>query len=107
MLKSAQRPNMRIAFYSDNFYPELSGIVDSILLTGATLKARGHEVMFIGPRYPERAYRAAKCSQADENACIPGPVARMPSFPVPFSPTGQSRLALPFGSTLAQLKEFK
>lgn len=98
---------MKIAFYSDNFYPELSGIVDSILLTGKTLQAHGHQVFYAGPRYPKRAYRTANCSLSDENACIGAVAARMPSLPLPFSPTGQSRLALPFGSTFNALKAFK
>ncbi len=98
---------MRIAFYSDNFYPELSGIVDSILLTGRTLEARGHAVFYAGPRYPERAYAAAKCKSAEEASCVPGTVARLPSLPLPFSPTGQSRLALPVGRTFKALRAFK
>lgn len=107
MLKSTHSFKMRIAFYSDNFYPELSGIVDSVLLTAKTLRGRGHEVMFVGPRYPERAYRAAKCSPTNEGACIPSAVTRMPSLPLPFSPTGQSCFALPLGSTLKEVRAFK
>ncbi len=42
---------MRIAFFSDNFYPELSGISDSILESGIALAARGHQIEFIVPAY--------------------------------------------------------
>ncbi len=108
---------MRIAYYADNFYPELSGIVDSILLTGRTLKKRGHEVMYVGPRYSRKNYATAKCSpdgltasglaQAGECDELGVDIVRMPSLPLPFSPTGQSRLALPFGSTFNAVRKFK
>ena len=98
---------MRIAFYSDNFYPELSGIVDSILLTGQTLMKHGHDVMFVGPHYPDAAYRAAKCSRSEDQTCIGAPSLRMPSTHLPFSPTGQSRVAIPTGSTFRAVRKFK
>ena len=43
---------MRIAIFSDNFYPELSGISDSIIATGKELATRGHKLHFYVPSHP-------------------------------------------------------
>ena len=42
---------MRIAIFSDNFYPELSGISDSVIALSKELAKRGHFVHFYAPRY--------------------------------------------------------
>lgn len=47
---------MRIAIFSDNFYPELSGISDSVLSLARTLAARGHRVNFYVPEYAKKNY---------------------------------------------------
>lgn len=48
---------MKIAFFADNFYPELSGIADTILLTGGELARRGHEVHCFVPAYSHADYK--------------------------------------------------
>ena len=35
--------------FADNFYPELSGIADTILITGTELAKMGHEITFFVP----------------------------------------------------------
>ena len=47
---------MRIAIFSDNFYPELSGISDSIISTAKELAARGHIINFYVPSHPKRNF---------------------------------------------------
>lgn len=89
---------MRIAYFSDNFYPEISGISDSIITTGEELHKRGHEVVYVAPWYPKSAYKAGHRDL---------PVKRMPSLPFPGSPTGQSRIAVPFGFALPFMRRFK
>lgn len=101
---------MRIAYFSDNFYPELSGIADTITITGKELRTRGHEVCYVAPHYSPSDYAVAKRVPPlkKEDDTIEGiPVVRLPSLPLPFSPTGQSRLALPFGKSARFLKKFK
>jgi len=101
---------MRIAYFSDNSYPELSGIVDSILITGKELVARGHEVVFVGPRYSPANYAKAKRALMlkDGHEVIDGlRIIRIPSLPLPFSPTGQSRFSFPFGSSFSFLDSWK
>lgn len=93
---------MRIAFFSDNFYPEISGISDSIITTGKELTARGHEVCYVAPYYPARDYKASRDPARDALA-----IKRIPSIPLPNSPTGQSRIALPIGESLGFLRRFK
>ena len=51
---------MRIAMFTDNFYPELSGISDSIMTTGYELARRGHEVAYYAPRYSTQDYEAMR-----------------------------------------------
>lgn len=101
---------MRIAFFSDNFYPELSGITDTIIMTGKELKKRGHEVCYIGPYYSPKNYLKAGLQYPNNNEddAIDGmQIMRLPSLPVPFSPTGQSRFALPVGKSIQRLTAFK
>lgn len=100
---------MRIAYFSDNFDPELSGITDTIIITGRELKKRGHEICYVGPRYSPKDYAMVNrpYPKNEESDTIDGmPVRRLPSFHLPTS-TGQSRLAIPLRSNFAFLKDFK
>ncbi|HVB20285.1 MAG TPA: glycosyltransferase [Candidatus Paceibacterota bacterium] len=100
---------MRIAYFSDNFDPELSGITDTVVITGRELRKRGHEICYIGPRYAPKDYaKVGRLYPKDEkDDTIDGmSIARLPSFPVPSS-TGQSRFALPSRGSFAHLKVFK
>lgn len=97
---------MHIAFFADNFYPEISGISDSILITGRELTKRGHAVVYVAPYYSKANYEIAfrrdpTCpTDFSEQECINGmPVIRLPSLPLPLSPTKQSRIAFPTGKS--------
>lgn len=99
---------MRIAFFADNFYPELSGISDSILITGTELVRRGHRVCYVAPRYSARDYEVVARALPEEPEYIKGmPVVRLPSVRLLRSPTGQSRIALPTGRSFSFLRAFK
>ena len=79
---------------TDNFFPELGGIQDSIEATAAELGRRGHRIDILAPRYGLADY--ARVSGRGEPALRPGvEVHRLPSVPFPSS-TGQSRLAAPW-----------
>lgn len=100
---------MRIAFFSDNFYPELSGITDTIITTGGELMKRGHEICYVAPHYSHNDRALAGRGIEEEKAHnVVGrvPIVRLPSFSVP-SPTGQSRFALPTGRSFSFLASFK
>ncbi len=87
---------MRIAIFSDNFYPELSGIADSIIALAKNLAARGHVVDFYVPDYTEKNYRALKLPHKE---IVLGPnihIHRFHSFPYK-TDTGQGRLVIPIG----------
>ena len=104
---------MRIVYYSDNFYPELSGIVDSIMTTGAELKKRGHEVAYVGPHYLPKHYTMV--GKEDTELVAKGkmefvcdmPVVRLPSIALPSSPTGQSRMAFSYRDSFGFLEQFQ
>lgn len=104
---------MRIAFFADNFYPEISGISDSILITGQELARRGHQVCYVAPWYAPRDYEIVGCKDfAPARGTAPGketasglPVVRLPSLTMPNSPTKQSRIAFPSGASVHYLKE--
>lgn len=97
---------MRIAMFSDNFYPELSGISDSMRMTGEELARRGHTVRFYGPSHPAKNFALVGLPPRE---LPPEPnidVRRVPSLPFP-APTGQGRLVLPLGWSRQSLREFK
>jgi glycosyltransferase involved in cell wall biosynthesis len=93
---------MRIAYFSDNFYPEISGISDSIITTGEELRKRGHEVVYIAPWYPQKSYHASRDATRDALT-----IKRLPSIAFINSPTGYSRIALPLGTSIPFLRKFK
>lgn len=96
---------MRIAIFSDNFYPELSGIADSIMTTAKELGRRGHTIKFFVPRYAARNYRTANFPveevQLGENVFIH----RLTSLPFP-GPNKQSRMVTPLGLNTLRVRKF-
>ncbi|MBX4209283.1 glycosyltransferase [Candidatus Parcubacteria bacterium] len=98
---------MRILFYSDNFYPETSGISDSIISTARGLKARGHTVGFAAPKYSDANY-ASVGKPRDEFLLAEGfEVFRIPSLPFAGSASGQARNVIPLGWSLPFVRRFK
>ncbi|MEK7110421.1 MAG: glycosyltransferase [Patescibacteria group bacterium] len=88
---------MRIAIFSDNFYPEISGIADSIIRTGRELIGRGHTIAFFAPRYSEKNFRAIGRSPHEIDLGPKGTVVRLASLSFPGA-TGQGRVVIPLGA---------
>jgi 1,2-diacylglycerol 3-alpha-glucosyltransferase len=84
---------MRIAMFTDYFFPELGGIQDSIATISRSLARRGHHVDIYAPRYARRDYRRIGAAVRERDLGSNVRVRRRPSLPFPSS-TRQSRLAL-------------
>jgi 1,2-diacylglycerol 3-alpha-glucosyltransferase len=97
---------MRIAIFSDNFYPELSGIADSITLLARELSRMGHHVRFYVPRYAPADYQRVKQTEAEPDFGANVEVVRLPSVRYP-TPTGQGRAVVPFGKAVFSLWRWK
>lgn len=95
---------MRIAMFSDNFYPELSGISDSIMTTGRELARRGHTIAYYAPRYLREDFEAVHLP--DVTTIGPGTsIHRLPA--VRFNAgTGHSQAAIPVLTSLPSLSRF-
>jgi glycosyltransferase involved in cell wall biosynthesis len=97
---------MRIAIFSDNFYPELSGISDSVISLAQTLAARGHVIKFYVPRYAEKNYTAIKVPFHEINVGPNITIRRLFSIPFPMG-TDQGRAVIPFGASANDVAAFK
>ncbi|MGN6581329.1 MAG: glycosyltransferase [Bordetella sp.] len=97
---------MRIAFFTDSFYPELGGIQDSIMLTARALGERGHQIMVYAPSASPRDYFRAGLPVQEIDLGERVQVRRLFSVPVPSS-TGQSRLLLPTGRRWRELADWR
>ena len=86
--------NLRLAVFSDNFYPELGGIQDSILATARELGARGHKILLIVPSASRRDYARINQPAFEPDMGSSVQIHRVASLPVPSS-SQQSRLAIP------------
>jgi len=96
---------MRIAIFSDNFYPELSGISDSVISLARTLAARGHFIRFYAPYYAEKNYAAANAPFRELDLGPNIEVSRL--FSIPFAMgTEQGRAVIPLGAQGAELRAF-
>jgi glycosyltransferase involved in cell wall biosynthesis len=98
---------MKIAIVADFFYPELSGVTDSISLLGKALGERGHEVLFLVPWYSQKDYEMARPGKAMADLGGNVSVRHLPSVRHPMSPTKQGRIALPLGKGVWDLFKFK
>lgn len=84
---------MRIAMFTDHFFPELGGIQDSIATISRALGQRGHQVDIYAPRYGTRDYRRVGATVRERDLGPNVRVRRRASLPFPSS-TRQSRAAL-------------
>lgn len=96
---------MRVAIFSDNFYPELSGISDSIILLARELAKLGHEICFCVPGYSHKNYQVINLPVKELELGDKISIKRLFSLPAPFAGL-QARLALPLFS-LGLFKTFK
>lgn len=96
---------MRIAIFSDNFYPELSGISDSLISLAKELARRGHFVNFYVPEYSSKDYAIANLKKKEINLGEKIKVSRFFSFHYP-TPTKQGRMVLPCGLRTLSIKKF-
>lgn len=85
---------MKIAIFSDNFYPELSGISDSILLLAKELAKLGHEIKFFVPKYSARNYKFLNLANQELDYGKKIKFYRLSSLPAPFAGK-QARMVLP------------
>ena len=97
---------MKIAIYSDNFYPEMSGISDSIILLAKELGKRGHKVIFYVPRYSTKNFLISKLPQVEPKLGKNIEIFRLPSLAYPPAPTKQGRFALPVLFSWRHVKKF-
>ncbi|WP_213992926.1 glycosyltransferase [Sodalis sp. dw_96] len=96
---------MRIAVFTDSFYPELGGIQDSVLTGCRELGKRGHQVVIFAPHATRHDFNVAGVPGREVDAGQNVEIRRLFSLPVPSS-TGQSRLLVPTGRRWRQLLPF-
>lgn len=98
---------MKIAIFSDNFYPELSGISDSIIASAQELAKLGHQIHFFVPDYSQKNYETAGIiSKREIDLDRDIQISRFFSFPYP-TPTKQGRMVIPCGLRTLEVRRFK
>ncbi len=97
---------MRLALFSDNFYPELSGITDSLLVLGRELAEAGHTVAFFVPYYSEKNFLRSNLSPAEISIAPRVNIIRLPSYPFPTG-TRQGRLVIPWPHLTLEVARFR
>ncbi|MGC9610799.1 MAG: hypothetical protein ABSE68_01075 [Minisyncoccia bacterium] len=89
---------MKIAIFSDNFYPELSGVSDSIIASATELGKFGHHIVIFAPKYSERDFKMSNLPFREPD--LGGNVLVRRFYSIPFrgaGSTGQSRIVIPTG----------
>ncbi len=85
---------MKIAIFSDNFYPEMSGVTDSIVTLAKNLSKLGHEVVFFVPKYATKDFLIIGVEDKEIDLGPKIKVVRFGASPYRTS-TGQGRMVLP------------
>ncbi len=89
---------VKIAIFSDNFYPELSGISDSVITLSKELVSRGHSVRFYVPYYSPKDYGIAQLEPRELDLGNNITITRFSSIPFTSAgSTGQTRFVIPTG----------
>jgi len=97
---------MRIALFSDNFYPELSGISDSLISLSKELAKRDHVIHFYVPKYSAADHHISNAPHEEINLGPNIAVTRFSSFFFG-SGSGQGRMVLPTGLRWLEVAPFK
>lgn len=97
---------MRIAIFSDHFYPEIGGIQDSVACLGRELNKRGHHLNFFVAKCSAKDFAKAKLPVKEIDLGANVKITRFFSLPVK-SPTQQSRLVVPNFLRWLAVKKFK
>ncbi len=97
---------MRIALFTDSFFPELGGIQDSIMATTRALGERGHQVRIYAPTASRKDYEIAGLPPVEVDLGPNVDICRLLSVAVPSS-TRQSRLVVPTGRRWRRLAAFR
>jgi glycosyltransferase involved in cell wall biosynthesis len=98
---------MKIAIFSDNFYPEISGISDSVILLGKELAMLGHDIHYFGAKYSAGDFAKANLPNQELDMGANVHFHRFWSLPFLGSPTGQSRIVIPFGLRCLKFRKEK
>lgn len=85
---------MKIAVFSDNFYPELSGISDSLVESASELCGLGDDIVFFVPRYGEKDYAVSHLPYEEIRIGDGVTIKRLFALPYP-TPTKQGRMVIP------------
>lgn len=85
---------MKIAIFSDNFYPELSGISDSLVEQAGELSRLGHEIDFFVPRYGKKDFTISHLPYREAEIGEGVSIHRLFALPFP-TPTKQGRMIVP------------
>lgn len=93
---------MKIAMFTDHFYPELGGIQDSVMLTARSLGSRGHSVEIFAPRHLPADFTRAGHPPGEIDLGPNVTIHRRVSVRFASS-TQQSRAAIPSPSSLIAL----
>lgn len=96
---------MHIAIFSDNFYPELSGISDSVITLAKELSKRGHFINFYVPRYSANDYKIAELKPEEPNLGENIKIVRFSSFHFGAG-TGQARCVVPLILRYLKVEKF-
>lgn len=97
---------MRIAIFSDNFYPELSGISDSTIVLAKELAKFGHYIDFYVPKYSKSNFQVANVPYKEIDLGENINVIRFSSFSFKAG-TGQGRVVIPFGFRIFKILKNK
>lgn len=97
---------LRIAIFTDSFFPELGGIQDSIMASARELGRRGVAVLILAPAASPRDFSRAGLAVAELEMGENVTIHRLSALAAPGS-TGQSRLALPWARTAGVLAAFR
>jgi 1,2-diacylglycerol 3-alpha-glucosyltransferase len=100
------RYSMRIAIFTDNFYPELGGISDSVGLLAKTLGARGHKVLCLAPSAYGSDYALSHLPEREVDLGENVTIRRFPSVRISGS-TLQTRIAIPTFTRWHALEPFR
>ncbi len=98
---------MKIAIFSDNFYPELSGVSDSIITTTRELVRMGHEIAIYVPRYSSKNFRIGNLPEGELDLGNAVKIHRFASIAFAGAgSTGQSSVVIPTGLRWMEVKKF-